>query len=482
MTQPFNWLCHFYLAYNILVLHAIILHEKEVDDMMDIHSRVYNFLQEVEAYEGMRLISFTVASKTATLFDFKKEPYLVSGKQLVFSVTKSFTSLAIGMLYDQGLIDLDGSITKYFKDEMPEDMDPLMHDVTVKHLLTMTSGVIHENNIEMLKTKDFRTYFLSQKVQHKPGTHYQYHSVTSHMLSAIFTKISGQTVEAYLKVHLFEPLGIVNYHWSNANEGISFGGYGLSINNDAMVKVGQLLLNGGIYRGRRYISKAYLDLATTPQSIKQDYVNNPNTEAIGYQYGFQFHVSPNGSYRADGAYGQIILIYNDLAFISTAQYTDYEQLFHLIYKHFANNLVNAVQMEVFTKYIETLTFKQTPTENLVSIDKKFELASNPLDIQSLKFSNDYLLIEFSDGLIDEIHYNFQQAVYGESRYVKDLGFVRQPHWVIPEYKNNELKLRILYIETPFFADYIFNFENDQLKFKFVPGPNFLLNGFTVISK
>lgn len=450
--------------------------------MMDIHSKVYNFLHEVEAHQGMSLISFTVASKTATLFDFKKEPYFVHGKQLVFSVTKSFTSLAIGMIYDQGLIDLNSKITKYFQDEMPKDLDPLMHDVTLRHLLTMTSGVIHENNKEMLKTKDFRTYFLSQKVQYKPGAHYQYHSATSHMLSAIFSKITGRTVEDYLKEHLFMPLGITNYHWSNANEGISFGGYGLSINNDAMVKVGQLLLNGGVYRGRRYISKTYLDMATTPQSIKQDYVDNPNAKAIGYQYGFQFHVSPNGSYRADGAYGQIILIYNDLAFISTAQYTDYEMLFHLIYKHFTNDSVESVSLNQFTNYLETLTFKQAPSLNTMAINQTFDFDPNPLLIQNLKFSNDYLLMTFSNGQTDQIHYNFEQDTYGESNYVKDLGVLKQPHWVIPTYNKHELKLRILYIETPFFADYIFNFENDQLKFTFVPGPNFLVNGFTMVSK
>jgi hypothetical protein len=462
--------------------HAIILNEKEVDVMIDIHSKVYNFLQEVEAHQGMRLISFTLASKTATLFDFKKEPYLVNGKQLVFSVTKSFTSLAIGMIYDQGLIDLDGQITKYFKDEMPKDMDPLMHDITVRHLLTMTSGVVHENNKEMFKTNDFRMYFLCQKVQYKPGTHYQYHSATSHMLSAIFSKITGKTVETYLKENLFIPLDITNYHWSSANEGISFGGYGLSINNDAMVKIGQLLLNGGVYRGRRYISKTYLDMATSPQSVKQDYVDNPNAKAIGYQYGFQFHVSPNGSYRADGAYGQIILIYNDLAFISTAQYTDYEMLFHLIYKHFTADAVIPIQLDVLTKKLETLTFKQAPSVNTFEINQTFEFEANPLAIKTLEFSNDYLLMTFSNGQTDHIHFNYAQDQYGESSYVKDLALVKQPHWVIPTYKNKELKLRILYVETPFFADYIFNFENEQLKFTFVPGPNFLVNGFTVVSK
>src|SRR5690606_27382279 len=102
---------------------------------------------------------------------------------------------AIGMLYDAGLVTLDAPIIDYFKDELPSSFDPKIKDITIRHLLTMTSGIIHENNIEMLKFDDYRTYFLSQKVEHEPGTYYKYHSATSHMLGAIVHKITKKSLK-----------------------------------------------------------------------------------------------------------------------------------------------------------------------------------------------------------------------------------------------------------------------------------------------
>lgn len=449
---------------------------------MNLEAKIYNFLKEVEDNKSLSMISFTVANKDEVLFDYKKEPYLKDGLQLVFSITKSFTSLAIGMLYDKGLINLDEKIIGYFKDELPVNYDPLISEITIRHILTMTSGIVKENNFEMLKTGDYRTYFLSQEVAYKPGTHYQYHSATSHMLSALFTKITGVTIEDYLKEHLFEPLNITNYHWSKAPEGINFGGYGLSLNNDALIKLGQLLLNHGNYKGKQLISKAYLDLATSPQAIKQDYVGNPNAKAIGYQYGFQFHVSPNLSYRADGAFGQIVVIFNDLAFISTAQFTDYEFLYAMIYKHFTSESIPAIETGQLEAFVSGLTFKEAPKENHFNLHKTYHVESNKLEIETLEFSHDYLLLHFKNGKTDKIEYNFDQSSYGMSHYAKDLKVVNQKHWVIPNYEDNELTLKILYIETPFFAEYKFKFEDEALTFSFKPSANFLFNGFTVTSK
>lgn len=449
--------------------------------MKNIHHNIYNFLKDIESNPNLSLISLTVADAKNVLFDFKKPPYKKDGMQLVFSITKSVTSLAIGMLYDEGLITLDEPIIDYFKDELPSIYDPKIKDITIRHLLTMTSGITHENNIEMLKFDDYRTYFLSQKVEHKPGTYYKYHSATSHMLGAIVHKITKKTLKEYMDQKLFIPLGITNYHWADAKEGISFGGYGLSLDNDALIKIGQLLLNDGTYNGKRLISKAYLDMATKPQSIKQDYVKNPNTKAIGYQYGFQFHISPNGSYRADGAFGQIIVIYNGLAIISTAQYTDYEYLYQKIYDHFTDIHEGHFDSDVLHNYLKKLTFIQK-NKGAFNIKQSFELKANPLKIKYVEFSNDYILLTYENEQIDKILYNFNQDSYGKSYFAKDLYMIKQPHWVIPQVKKDELSLKILYVETPFFAEYNFKFNKNNVTLEFKPSPNFLLNGFTVGSK
>lgn len=89
---------------------------------------------------------------------------------------------------------------------------------------------------------------------------------------------------------------------------------------------------------------------------------------------------------------------------------------------------------------------------------------------------------YENGKTDEIYYNFNQDSYGESYFAKDLYMIKQPHWVIPNVEEDELTLKILYVETPFFAEYKFKFKENHVTLEFKPSPNFLLNGFTVGSK
>src|SRR5690606_13761755 len=106
---------------------------------------------------------------------------------------------------------------------------------------------------------------------------------------------------------------------------------------------------------------------------------------------------PNLSYRADGAFGQIVVIFNDLAFISTAQFTDYEFLYAMIYKHFTSESIPAIEKGKLEGFVSRLTFKEAPKENHFNLHKTYHVESNKLEIETLEFSHDYLLLHFKNG-------------------------------------------------------------------------------------
>jgi CubicO group peptidase (beta-lactamase class C family) len=125
--------------------------------------------------------------------------------------------------------------------------------------------------------------FLAQDFPHEPGTYYKYSTHATHMLSAIIQKISGQSLEEFLNVYMFFPMKITEAEWELSPEGLTAGGMGLSLYPSSLVKFASLLLNKGCYQGKRIISEKYILKATSPQSIKQDNMNDKNKLHSGYQ-------------------------------------------------------------------------------------------------------------------------------------------------------------------------------------------------------
>ena len=140
---------------------------------------------------------------------------------------------------------------------------------------------------------------------HKPGTHFLYNTPATYMLSAIVQKVTGETVLDYLRPRLFEPLGIENPEWGTSPQGISLGGYGLSIRTEDIAKFGQLYLQKGKWNGQ----------ATRARGVGRagDRRSRSPTAAIPTKdwdqgYGFQFWRCRHGAYRGDGAFGQFCIV------------------------------------------------------------------------------------------------------------------------------------------------------------------------------
>ncbi|MBQ1934598.1 MAG: serine hydrolase [Clostridia bacterium] len=184
----------------------------------------------------------------------------------VFSCSKSFVSLAVGMLCDEGKLSLDENIEKIFPDKVGKLAKLSPRVVTVRDLLTMKSGVSF-NEAECMATEEWIKEFITSAALGENGREFFYNSLNTYMLAAICTQKCGTDLMTYLQARLFEPLGITDVYWEKGPEGIEKGGWGLYIRPEDMAKVGIMLLDGGTYLDRRIISSEYLAEATAAHSI-----------------------------------------------------------------------------------------------------------------------------------------------------------------------------------------------------------------------
>jgi CubicO group peptidase (beta-lactamase class C family) len=150
--------------------------------------------------------------------------------------------------------------------------------------------------------------FLAHPFVHKPGTHFQYNSLGTYVLSAIVSKVTGQTVLDYLKPRLFDPLGIANVQWPTSREGYTIGGTGLKLCTEDIAKFGQLYLRKGKWNDRQLAPERWVELATS-RLVPNESESHAKIGVDWRQgYGFQFWRCTHNAYRGDGAAGQLIVV------------------------------------------------------------------------------------------------------------------------------------------------------------------------------
>ena len=154
-------------------------------------------------------------------------PYAADVPHVMYSLSKSFTSTAVGLVVNEGKLSLDDEVWKFFPEDAPAEPAPNLKAMRVRDLLIMSTG--HQTEPARNPDEVWTRVFLAHPVPHKPGTHFLYDSAGTYMLSAIVQKVTGMTVLDYLRPRLFDPLGIEHPTWETSPQGISAGATGLSI-------------------------------------------------------------------------------------------------------------------------------------------------------------------------------------------------------------------------------------------------------------
>src|SRR5947208_682692 len=170
-------------------------------------------------------------------------PYDALAPHALYSLSKSFTSTAVGLAIAEGKLSLDDPVLKFFSEDAPPQPSTNLKAMRVSDLLRMSTG--HQAEPRRGADQPWTRSFLAQPVPFKPGTHFLYNTSATYMLSAAVQKATGQTVHDYLRPRLFEPLGIDRPTWEASPQGITTGGFGLSIRTEDIAKFGQLYLQKG---------------------------------------------------------------------------------------------------------------------------------------------------------------------------------------------------------------------------------------------
>ncbi|KGM08631.1 beta-lactamase, partial [Cellulomonas bogoriensis 69B4 = DSM 16987] len=250
----------------------------------------------------------------------------------LFSMSKTFTSCAVGFARAEGLLDLEDRVVDHLGDA--GSTDPNLHAMRLRHLLTMTTG--HDGDVtgQTVTDPDWVHGFLSQPVQHPPGTHFVYNTAATYALSAVVQARTGQRLLDYLTPRLLEPLGVAGATWEQSPQGIDTGGFGLALRTEDIACFGQLLLQDGVWQGRQVLPEGWVAEASARQ-VRSVHSESDWTEGYGYQLWRSRH-----GYRADGAFGQFCLVLpeHQAVVVMTSATPDLQGVLNRVWEHLVPHL------------------------------------------------------------------------------------------------------------------------------------------------
>ena len=277
--------------------------------------------------------SFMIVRHGKVIAEAWWSPEAADKPHVLWSLSKSFNSTAVGLAIAEGKLGLDDPVLKFFPSEAPADPSENLKAMRVRDLLSMSCG--HDKELKIENNAPTAKAFLAQPVAFKPGTHFQYNTYGSYMLSVIVTKVTGQTSLEFLKPRLFEPLGIENPQWDASPEGPSLGGYGLSVCTEDIAKFGQLYLQKGQWNGKQLIPAAWVEQATS-KHVRNDEEGHSKIGIDWTQgYGFQFWRCTHNAFRGDGRAGQLCVVMpeQDVVVAITADANAFQQEMNAIWDH-----------------------------------------------------------------------------------------------------------------------------------------------------
>ncbi len=297
---------------------------------------IRRFLSEIEA-QTIPMHSFMIARHGKVCAEGWWSPFQEDMPHIIYSCSKSFTSIAVGMCVQEGRFSLDDPVVKFFPDKLgPASEHPYIASRTIRNLLMMATG----NSYAIDRTApDWIKTFLNTPPTVKPGTLFGYDSSGTHTLCGIMQRVTGQTLMEYLKPRLFEPLGIEGAWCEMSPMGICVGHRGIHCLTEDMLKFGHFLLHRGAWEGKQLMDPAYIDEATSRQISTATKANKLDSN-VGY--GYQFWRVRHNAYACIGTGAQIICVIpdKDLVWVTTgnalqgdADYEEYPEIFHLFWNN-----------------------------------------------------------------------------------------------------------------------------------------------------
>ena len=272
------------------------------------------------------------------------EPFREDTLQRMYSVSKSFVSIAIGFLQEEGKLRLSDPILSFFEEYSPEIVCPELARMTIEDMLRMETchaGTTYKSNPK----EPWVPSFFSKKPHHEPGMIFMYDTSSSDTLCALAERLSGKEILTYLREKCLDEIGFSREAYVMRNGfDEAMGGSGLMATTDDLVKFAILLMSGGKFRGRQLLPKGYIKQATSFQTATR-MRDGVREERQGY--GYQFWRLTHNGFGCYGKGGQFILCYPDkkLALVTTADTTDSREGNQVIFNSLYRNIFPAVTDE-----------------------------------------------------------------------------------------------------------------------------------------
>jgi CubicO group peptidase (beta-lactamase class C family) len=335
MKSTFQTLILFVFSFQIFAQSAL---PRNTPEALNISSKgIQEFLNAVGSESKHEMHSLMILRNGQVAAEGWWAPYGPETKHTMYSVSKTFTASAIGLAVADGKLKVTDKVISFFPESLPTTVSPHLAELEIKDLLSMTVGHDKSFNEEVFTQEDWVKAFLNLPIADKPGTKFLYNTSASYMLSAIIQKVTGQNLLEYLQPRLLDPRGISGVDWEKDLDGIAVGGWGIRVKTEDMAKLGQLFLQKGNWNGKQILPESWIEEAST-KKIMQEPDASPERMASNdwvQGYGYQMWRSRYNSYRADGAFGQYILILPELegVIVITSETSDMQGLLDLVWKH-----------------------------------------------------------------------------------------------------------------------------------------------------
>lgn len=292
---------------------------------------VTDFLRQLELARRVNIHSLMIVADGRVICDAAAPGYRSRPWHLMHSMSKTVTGLAVGMLCDEGRLSPDDLLADIFRSRTELRIGGKFRRLRVRHLLDMSSGVSFSDFASVV-APDWLDAFFSSDFKFEPGEGFEYNSMNSYVLGMVVRQISGQSLSDYLRPRLFEPLHIRDFFWERNPQGYEKGGWGLYLRAEDLCKLGMLLLDRGVFEGKRVISERWISEMTAPHRV-----SDPDTG--DYDYGYQMWVHRDGSSCLfNGMLGQNVWIHpkNRMVIVSCAGNPELFQrsAFHVLVERF----------------------------------------------------------------------------------------------------------------------------------------------------
>ena len=418
-------------------------------------------------------------------------PYRPELKHTLYSLSKSFTSTAVGFAVAEKKITVDDKVISFFPDKLPQTVSENLAQLTIKDLLSMSAGQAPDPSFAVTLSGDWIKTFFSIPVVNKPGSVFLYNSMATYMLSAIVQKVTNEKTIDYLTPRLFKPLGIQGADWEIDPNGINVGGWGLRVKTEDIAKFAQLYLQKGKWNGKQILPASWVEEATTFKIDNAPGMPQIRKDSSDWRQGYcyQFWRSRNNSYRGDGAFGQYALVLpeHDAVIAITSETPDMPGELNLVWQYIlpalkadqaslnkndAANLKNRLmQLRVPIPAKADTSFHRQER-----IDRRFKMESNVkgIELVTLKGNEGTIDLTFK---IKSQDYSFK---FGNGRWIEGKTSMLGPS-LVEGAKNhfaglppsqvagvynwtgaNNLEMRLRYIDSPHSLFITINSDGDKI--------------------